>query len=134
MITRGAIPTFSLKVTRKTIPVNEIFDNKYYYSNLVDIRELFYLSKDVIDDFNDLLKMQFFFNFNTFFEAGYSIVRNEYTYKDLFNKMRSSGWEIYGIGIGNSAPENYIGKQNFACIKNSEDLRTNLEKKIKKIV
>lgn len=134
VITREAIPTFSLKVTRKTIPANEIFDHKYYYSNLVDLQELLYLSKDVIDDFNDLLKMQFFLNFNSFFEAGYSTVRNEYTYKDLFNKMRSSGWEIYGIGIGNSAPENYIGKQNFACIKNSEDLRTNLEKKIKKIV
>ena len=132
VLTRKTLPSFTLKVITKIIPISEVYDT--YYSNMRGITKSFFLDRDVIDNYNDLFRFCFFFNFNNFFEKAYITFKDEYTYKDLFNKMRSSNWEIYGIGIGNNTPEAYIGKENFTYIKDAVDIRNNLEKKIKKIV
>jgi hypothetical protein len=120
------IPSFKLKVNKKLIHLKETLSTDRDVS--------FYLDRDKITSIEDMCKLFFLMSFSQFFDTAYNISKSEYTYKDLFNKMRSSGWEIYGIGIENNSGEKYIGRDNFTLVKNSSDIRNNLEKKIKKII
>ena len=119
-------PSFKIKVNKKLLHIKETCSTDRDVS--------FYLDRDEITSIEDMCKLFFLINFPYFFENAYNTSKGEYTYKDLFNKMRTSGWEIYGIGIENNNGEKYIGKENFTLVKNSSDIRSNLEKKIKKII
>jgi hypothetical protein len=120
------MPSFKIKVNKKLLHVKETCSTDRDVS--------FYLDRDEITSIEDMCKLFFLMSFSQFFDTAYNTSKSEYTYKDLFNKMRSSGWEIYGIGIENNNGEKYIGKENFTLVKNSSDIRNNLEKKIKKII
>jgi hypothetical protein len=123
------LPDFKLKVYNKVTT----YSNKDYYSNDTITHEVL-LDKDEINDIKDIYKIYCYLDLRTF---GDIIKRNDiaqYTYLDLVNKMRNSGWSIFGIGIDSDYGRNYIGDSNFTYVRNYGDIRENLEKKIKKII
>jgi hypothetical protein len=124
------LPRFSLKVTSKIID----FIGKRKWGDTIEEKHRLFLDKDEVTDFLDVYKLLCFSNP---FDLTNTIERNDitqYTYVDLINKMKNSGWSIFGIGIENDYGKNYIGDQNFTYVKNYGDIRQNLEKKVKKIV
>jgi hypothetical protein len=124
------LPRFSLKVTKKIID----FIGKRKWGDTIEEKHRLFLDKDEVTDFLDVYKILCFSNP---FNLTNTIERNDitqYTYCDLINKMKNSGWSIFGIGIENDYGKNYIGDQNFTYVKNYGDIRQNLEKKVKKIV
>jgi len=128
-ITIKDLPDFKLKVYNKVIN----YSNKDYYSNVTVSHDVL-LDKDEITDIRDIYKIHCYLDLRTF---GDIIRRNDiaqYTYLDLVNKMRNSGWSVFGIGIDSDYGRNYIGDSNFTYVKNYGDIRENLERKIKKII
>lgn len=123
------LPDFKLKVYKKVTT----YSNKDYYSNDTVTHDIL-LDKDEINDIKDIYKIYCYLDLRTF---GDIIKRNDiaqYTYLDLVNKMRNSGWSVFGIGIDSDYGRNYIGDSNFTYVRNYGDIRENLEKKIKKII
>lgn len=127
--TKNNLPTFKLKVYKKLIS----FSKQEFSGDKIVSSDLF-LDKDEITEISDIYKILCFIDLRTFGDLIRRSDITQYTYLDLVNKMRNSGWSIFGIGIESDYGRNYIGESNFTCVKNYADIRVNLEKKIKKII
>ena len=129
IINESVIPKFSLKVYSKII--NEKFRD-WYDDNPIDCN--LFLDSDYITDIKDIYKIICFHRASSLMRISERVDLSRYTYRDLISKMRNSGWSVFGLGIESDSGRNYIGEKNFTFIKNHSDIRTNLEKKVKKIV
>ena len=129
LVNKTILPTFKLKVYNKIAHFNvrkkydQPFEDHKVFLNLDEVTNISEVYK--ICCFNDLFKLV---------ETVERSDISQYTYRDLINKMRNSGWGVFGIGIDNDYGKNYIGDSNFAYVKNYNDIRQNLEKKVKKII
>jgi hypothetical protein len=129
IITKNNLPTFNLKVYNKVVT----YTGKKYYNTANESHDIL-LDKDYIDSILDFYKIICFQNPLKLTEIIERTDISQYTYRDLINKMRNSGWGVFGIGIDSDYGKNYIGDSNFTYVKNYSDIRVNLEKKIKKII
>ena len=129
IINKTLIPEFSLKVMSKIIFENykDWYDDNPISCNL-------FLDSDVINDIKDVYKILCFQRPGSLMKINEKVDLSRYTYRDLISKMRNSGWSIFGLGIESDSGKNYIGDKNFTFIKNHSDIRSNLEKKVKKII
>ena len=129
VISKNNLPSINLNVINKTI--NYVGQPKW--GSPSEFHKLF-LNLDKVTNLFEIYKI---LCFDDLFRLVETIERNDisqYTYRDLINKMRSNGWGIFGIGIDSDYGKNYIGDSNFTYVKNSSDIRENLERKIKKII
>ena len=129
VVNKTILPTFKLKVYNKIVQ----FSVRKKYDQPLETHKVL-LNLDEVTDILDVYKVCCF---NDLFKLVQTVERNDvsqYTYRDLINKMRNSGWGIFGIGIESDYGKNYIGDSNFTYVKNYSDIRQNLEKKVKKII
>lgn len=129
VINKNNLPTFSLKVYNKIIT----YIGKPNWNSSEEKHKIL-LNLDKVTDILDVYKI---ICIHDIFKLTETVEKNDisqYTYRDLINKMRSNGWSIFGIGIDSDYGKNYIGDSNFTHVRGYQDIRENLERKIKKIV